>query len=259
MRFCSLGSGSTGNATLIEATQGLSTTRLLVDCGFSLRELTRRLQRAGAELPQLDGIFITHEHGDHVGCAFALARMYGVPVCLSRGTWQALGEPELPADQLRFAESGVPVVLGDLELSPFAVPHDAREPLQLRCSDGHLRLCVLTDAGSVTQAMQEQLRDCDALLLEFNHQAEMLSQSSYPAFLKKRIGGAYGHLDNDSAACALASCEHTRLQHVVAAHLSERNNRPALVRALIAQVLGRPAEAMKVADPKLGLDWLHIE
>lgn len=258
MRFCSLGSGSTGNGTLIEASQGITTTRVLIDCGFSLRELERRMQRAGTELAQLDAVFITHEHGDHVGCAFSLSRKHGVPVWLSRGTWHAIGAPELPASQLRFAQDGDSFSVGDLELSPYAVPHDAREPLQLSCGDGHSRLGVLTDAGSITEPMLQQLGGCDALLLEFNHDLEMLRQSSYPASLKKRIQGTHGHLSNEAAAQALTALRHAGLQHVVAAHLSERNNSPTLVRAMMGRAMDLPAHQMAVADPRLGMDWLQL-
>lgn len=259
MRFCNLGSGSSGNSTLVEASQGITTTRVLIDCGFSMRELARRLQRAGVELAQLDGIFITHEHGDHVGCAFTLARKHGVPVWLSRGTWRAIGEPELSAGQMHFAQTGKRFAVGDLELSPYAVPHDAQEPLQLTCGDGNSRLGVLTDAGSITEHMLQQLSGCDALLLEFNHDLELLKHSSYPASLKKRIQGTHGHLSNDDAAQVLAAIKHAQLQHVVAAHLSERNNSPALVRALMSQTLGLPTQAMAlVADPLLGIDWLQL-
>ncbi|MBT9503746.1 MAG: MBL fold metallo-hydrolase [Burkholderiaceae bacterium] len=259
MRLRNLGSGSTGNSTLVEASQGITTTRVLVDCGFSLRELERRLQWAGTTAAELDGVFITHEHGDHVGCAFTLARKHGVPVFISRGTWRAVDEPELPKGKLFFAQDGQAIVLGDLELQPYAVPHDAQEPLQLICSDGLSRLGILTDAGSITTQMQGLLQGLDALLLEFNHDLEMLRHSSYPAGLKKRIAGTHGHLSNDSAAELLAACKHADLQHVVAAHLSERNNRPALVRELMGRVLGLPPAGLAVADPKLGLDWLQIE
>jgi phosphoribosyl 1,2-cyclic phosphodiesterase len=229
-----------------------------VDCGFSLKELERRLLRAGLELADIDGVFITHEHGDHVGCAFMLARKYRVPVFTSRGTWRAAGEPELPAGQLQLLRDGDTVALGDLELRPYAVPHDAHEPLQLTCGDGRARLGVLTDAGSITPHLLAQLQSCDGLLLEFNHDLEMLRNSSYPAGLKKRIAGTHGHLSNDTAAQILTACLHAKLRHVVAAHLSERNNRPALVREVMATVLGVCADELAVADPKLGLDWRQL-
>jgi phosphoribosyl 1,2-cyclic phosphodiesterase len=257
MRFCSLGSGSTGNATLIEASGGITTTRVLVDCGFSLRELTRRLARIGLLPADIDAVFITHEHGDHVGCAFTLARKHGIPVWTSRGTWRAIGEPDLPG-LLHFARDLTPIVLGDLELMPYTVPHDAREPLQLRASDGAACLGVLTDAGCATPHLLAQLQRCHALLLECNHDRTMLVNSTYPRMLKARIGGPLGHLANDTAAEILSRCMHAGLKHLVAAHLSERNNRPELAQATLAAVFGGQPQEVTVADPLHGFEWLHV-
>jgi phosphoribosyl 1,2-cyclic phosphodiesterase len=257
MRFCSLGSGSTGNATLVEARSGTTCSRVAIDCGFSLREFEARLGRAGLQPNELDAVFVTHEHGDHVGCAVALARRHGVDVWMSRGTWRAIGAPELGGG-LHFARDGDAIAIGDLELVPYTVPHDAAEPLQLRCSDGAARLGVLTDAGSITPHLIAQLQRCDALLLECNHDAQRLAQSSYPASLKARIGGRHGHLSNDTAAQILAACAHGGMRHLVAAHLSEQNNRPDLARAALAGAWHASSDEIVVADPALGFDWLHI-
>jgi phosphoribosyl 1,2-cyclic phosphodiesterase len=258
MRFCSLGSGSTGNATLVEARSGSTVSRVLIDCGFSLRELERRLARAGLAASDIDAVFVTHEHGDHVGCALTLARRHSIPLWTSRGTWRAIGEPELPQGLLHVARDLAPIAIGVLELAPYTVPHDANEPLQLCVTDGAVRLGVLTDAGSITPHLLAQLQACDALLLECNHDRAMLANSAYPASLKARIGGRLGHLANDTAAEILAACLHGRLKQLVAAHLSERNNRPALAQAALASVLGgNPADVL-VADPLHGFDWLDI-
>ena len=257
MRFCSLGSGSAGNATVVEARDGLTISRLLVDCGFSLRELSVRLGRVGLLPGDIDAVFVTHEHGDHIGCAVALARRHRVPVWMSRGTWQSIGEPDLPG-LLHFARDGEAIAIGDLQLLPYTVAHDAREPLQLNCSDGHRRLGVLTDAGSITPHLVAHLQGCDALLLECNHDRDMLAASRYPASLKARIGGRLGHLANDTAAKILAACAHPGLRHVVAAHLSEQNNRPEIACAALAHAWGtRPAD-VRVADPLTGFDWLSL-
>lgn len=258
MRFCSLGSGSSGNATLIEASAGITTTRVLVDCGFSLRELERRLAMRGLAADDIDAVFVTHEHGDHVGCALHLARKHHVPVWTSRGTWRAIGEPELADGLLHFARDLVPVQLGDLELTPYTVPHDAHEPLQLRASDGAVCLGVLTDAGCATPHLLAQLQRCDALLLECNHDRTLLANSAYPASLKARIGGRLGHLANDTSAEILASCMHGGLKHLVAAHLSERNNRPDLAQAALASVFGGVPADIVVASPAEGFDWLAL-
>jgi phosphoribosyl 1,2-cyclic phosphodiesterase len=257
IRFCSLGSGSTGNATVVEGSGGITTTRLLVDAGFSLRELELRLARAGLEPTDLDAVFVTHEHSDHIGCAVALADRHDLPVWMSRGTWRALGEAIAPP-RLRFARDGETIPVGDLELRPFTVAHDAAEPLQLRCGDGSMRLVVLTDLGSITAHMIEHVAGCDAIVLECNHDAAMLATSRYPPSLKARIGGRFGHLSNATAAEILARCASARLQHVVAAHLSRENNRPDLARTALAACFGGAGEAIVVADPLAGFDWLQL-
>ena len=257
MRFCSLGSGSGGNATLVEARSGATTSRVLIDCGFSLRELESRLVRAGLAPAELDAVFVTHEHGDHIGCAVTLARRHELPLWMSRGTWRAIGEPDLPG-LLHIARDGESIEVGDLALTPYTVPHDAQEPLQLRCSDGASALGVLTDVGSVTEHLLAHLRGCQALLLECNHDRDMLAASSYPASLKARIGGRYGHLSNDIAAQILASCTHSSLRHLVAAHLSEQNNRPQLAQQSLANACGGSIDDIIVADPQRGFDWLTV-
>ena len=257
IRFRSIGSGSGGNATVVEASSGITTTRLLVDAGFSLKELDLRLARAGLAASDLDAVFVTHEHGDHIGCALALAERERLPLWMSRGTWRATGGFGAPAT-LRFARDAEPIAIGDIEVHPFTVAHDAAEPLQLRCGDGGLRLVVLTDLGSITAHMIDNVAGCDAIVLECNHDAAMLASSRYPPSLKARIGGRLGHLSNATAAEILARCASARLQHVVAAHLSRENNRPELARAALAGCFGGAGEAIVIADPLAGFDWLQL-
>lgn len=257
IRFCSLGSGSSGNATLIEAHSGTTTSRVLVDCGFSLRELGVRLARAGVGVDQLDAVFVTHEHSDHVGCALTLARRHRTPLWTSRGTWRAIGEPQLPIP-VNFARDGEAISVGDLQLAPYTVPHDAQEPLQLVCSDGARRVGLLTDAGTSTEHLLAHLRGCDALLLECNHDTTLLASSRYPAWLKARVGGQLGHLSNDTAAQILAACMHDGLQHVVAAHLSAQNNRPELALQALADTCGAARSDMRAAGPAWGFDWIAL-
>ena len=176
---------------------------------------------------------------------------------MSRGTWRAIGEPESDG-LLRFARDGQAIAVGDLHLMPYTVTHDAQEPLQLRCSDGARHLGVLTDAGSITAHLTANLQGCDALLLECNHDAGLLAASRYPAFLKQRIGGRFGHLSNDTAAQILGACQHAGLRHVVAAHLSAQTNRPDLARDALARVCGAAPGGIVVADPLLGFDWLDL-
>lgn len=258
MRFCNLGSGSGGNSTLVEASQGITTTRLLVDAGFSERELTRRLARVGYTPADIDAIFITHEHGDHVGRSVAFARRHRIPLITSRGTWRAIGCDDFEASLLCLARSGEAITLGDFELRPFAVPHDAQEPLQLCLSDGAVRLGIVTDLGCAPDAVAEALRGCQALLLECNHDEAMLRSGPYPPSLQRRILGTHGHLSNEAAADLLSRCLHKTLGAVVAAHLSEKNNSPALVREALARVLDCGAGDIRVADQALGFDWLAV-
>ena len=257
IRFCSLGSGSTGNATVVEASGGITTTRLLVDAGFSLRELELRLARAGLEPADLDAVFVTHEHSDHIGCAIGFAEKHRLAVWMSRGTWRAIGEKSVP-ERLGFVRDGEKVALGDLELNPFTVAHDAAEPLQLRCSDGNASLGVLTDLGSITEHMLDGVRGVDALVLECNHDEAMLAESRYPPSVKARIGGRYGHLSNALAVELLASGIAARLRQLVGAHLSRENNRPQIVRSALAACWGSSEDDVVIADPLLGCPWLQV-
>ena len=257
LRFRSLGSGSSGNATLIEAGSGIRTSRVLVDCGFGIRHLEARLQRAGLEACDIDALFITHEHGDHIGCAHSFSRRHGTAVWMSEGTWMASGARDYEG-RLFFARDGEPIAVGELMLQPFTVPHDAREPLQLRCTDGNRTLGVLTDLGHATTHVLTRLAGVHSLLLEFNHDSELLANSSYPPFLKHRVGGNYGHLSNTAAAEIARALLHDGMRHVVAAHLSEQNNRPEIVRRLMAEALGGNESEMLTATASAGSPWLDV-
>jgi len=234
---------------------GCRDTLVLIDCGFSLRETERRLARLGVTAGALSAIVLTHEHNDHASGAAALARRHGIPMWLTVGTRQALG---LDHDSLRHFCSGRPFVVQDLELHPFTVPHDAREPCQFVLTDGVHRLGLLTDAGHVTPHMTASLQGCDALVLECNHDADMLADSDYPATLKARIAGPHGHLDNEAAATLLGSLQTDRLQHVVAAHLSEKNNTSWLVRCALGDALSGKSERVTVATQDGGLSWREL-
>jgi phosphoribosyl 1,2-cyclic phosphodiesterase len=250
MRFASLGSGSRGNALVVEA----AGTRVLVDCGFGLRTARVRLARLGLAPEDLHGLLLTHEHEDHVCGALRLAERSDVAVWATHGTLAAAA-PAAGAVRLRAIEAGTAFCVGGIEILPFSVPHDAREPVQFVFSDGGHRLGVLTDTGWITPHVETVLDGCDALILECNHDLEMLRRGDYPPALKARIAGRFGHLDNQAAAGLLCRVDRCRLQHVVAAHLSERNNRPELARSALAGALGCAPEWIGVANQDDGLAW----
>jgi phosphoribosyl 1,2-cyclic phosphodiesterase len=258
LRFASLGSGSEGNALLVEAAGGTRTTRVLLDCGFSAKEAERRLARLGLAVESLDAIIVTHEHSDHVGSALTLARRAALPLYMSWGTALATGANDAPGVDLQVLWGEEPAALGELCILPYTVPHDAREPLQFVFSDGASRLGVLTDVGVATPHICTMLSGCDALVLESNHDTAMLAASRYPASLKARIGGPLGHLSNDAAAGILAALDRSRLRHLVAAHLSQQNNRPELAQAALAAALGASSDEVRVATQEAGFDWLSL-
>lgn len=260
LRFKSLGSGSSGNATLVEAQSGPHTSRLLIDCGLRLRDLETRLHEAGTCAEDLDAIFITHEHGDHIGCARSFVNRYATPLWMSQGTWLAVCDEAWMAHQqlLNVARDGCKIEIGDLQAMPFTVPHDAREPLQLRCSDGSKHLGVVTDLGHASSHVVASLQGCHALVLETNHDPDLLEASSYPGFLKQRVAGPWGHLANQAAAELLARVNHAQLHYVQAAHLSERNNTAELARTSLSQALGCSPNEIDVADPLAGSAWVSV-
>ena len=256
MRFKSLGSGSTGNATLVQTT-GISSCNLLIDCGFGLKQMHAKLQQAGVQPQEISGIFITHEHGDHVGCVQALSTRYSIPVWMSAGTGAGINFDD-SAGLLNLASDGQAIHLGPLEITPFTVPHDARAPLQLTCTDGKAKLGVLTDLGCATAHVLHHLKGAHALLLECNHDTDMLNASRYPGFLKQRVGGDHGHLSNDQAAGIARAVQQGKLRQVVAAHLSQQNNRPLLAGQALAQALSCTVDDIVVATAGEGSPWLDV-
>jgi phosphoribosyl 1,2-cyclic phosphodiesterase len=251
MRFASLGSGSQGNALIVEA----GGTRLMLDCGFPLRETVSRLARAGLEPSDLAGIIVTHEHADHGEGVFPLARRFGIPVWLTHGTLCALRSENCGVEEeceLNLIDSDRAFSVGDLLIHPFTVPHDAREPVQYVLSDGARRLGVLTDTGCSTVHIESNLSGCDALVLECNHDLGLLMGGAYPPALKARIASRLGHLDNQSSASLLAALDRGRLKHVIAAHLSQANNTPELAQAALAAVLSCEPQWVSVATQDEG-------
>jgi phosphoribosyl 1,2-cyclic phosphodiesterase len=248
VRFASLGSGSRGNALVVEA----GGTRVLLDCGFGPRELARRLGRFGLSAEDLNAVIITHEHTDHVAGAARCATRHDLPLYLTHGT---LNAAQFEGARVEVIDGHRPFAVGELEFHPFPVPHDAREPIQFVVSDGCFRCGILTDAGFATPHMVEMLSGCHALVLECNHDEDMLAGGSYPPALKRRIAGRNGHLSNFEAANLLRLLDTSRIQHVVAAHLSQQNNLPVLAQAALATALGCDPVWIGVADQENGFAW----
>ena len=231
MRFASLGSGSRGNATLVQA----GDTLVLVDCGFPARELQHRCSMVGVDPGAIDAVLITHEHGDHIRGVGACARRFGWPVWMTFGTSLAIQKERLPA-QFLFSGHDGEFAIGDLAVQPVSVPHDAREPVQFVFSNGGTRLGILTDAGSITPHISSLMAGVDALLLECNHEPDLLAQGPYPPSVQARVGGDYGHLANSQSAGLLEQIDNEKLAHLVIGHLSQQNNSPEHVFAALQMV-----------------------
>lgn len=254
MRFASLGSGSQGNSLVVDA----GDTKLLLDCGFSTRATIEKLGRLGISPGELDGIVLTHEHSDHIAGVLKFASRFAIAVYLTHGTHIAAPRGKSALPEFRLIDSHVSFSIGSLEVHPFPVPHDAREPVQYVFSDGARRLGVLTDSGSITQHIVDRLRVCDALVVECNHDHDLLAASDYPMMLKRRIAGNFGHLDNAQAASLLGQIETRQLQHIVAAHLSEHNNRPELAVSALAAALNCGEDWIGVASQQRGFAWRQL-
>ena len=254
MRFASLGSGSEGNALAVQAGQ----TCVLMDCGFSLPETCARLARLGLAPEQLSGIVVTHEHGDHIVGVARMARKYSIPVWLTHGTRQMHCNALADLSGLTEIDPHHSFSIGELQVQPYAVPHDTAEPVQYTFSNGARRLGVLTDTGCSTPHIEAMLSGCDALVLECNHDTAMLANGDYPAKVKQRVGGRFGHLNNADAAALLARLDNRRLQHIVAAHLSRKNNTRELAVSALSAVLNCSVDWIAVANQQEGLDWREI-
>ncbi|MFK7732522.1 MAG: MBL fold metallo-hydrolase [Pseudomonadales bacterium] len=255
--FASVGSGSKGNATLVKT----NSTTLLIDCGFSATELLKRLPRLGMSGSDIDCIFLTHEHSDHSTGVVSLCRQLNIPLYASWGSSVALRErgAKLDTIELRHINCGERIKVGELDVLPVLVPHDAREPLQFVIQSNEQRFGILTDIGSISKHVIEHFQNVDSLLLEFNHDADMLRFGPYPASLKARVGGDWGHLSNAQAASFLEHIDLKRLQRILIAHISEKNNSFEAVEALLQPAL-QSAHAIECiyASQDKGSAWMPV-
>lgn len=223
MKICVLGSGSNGNATLVEQ----NGTRLLVDAGLRAKEIVERLFQIGIEAASLDGILISHEHNDHIQGAGALSRKFKVPIYISP---RALEHSSFSLQWVKHypVSAGIPVQIGTITVTPFSTPHDSIDPLGFALRAQQSRVCIITDIGYVSETIRDRLRSTDILVIESNHDLEMLRTGPYPWQLKQRVMSNYGHLSNEALAYFFAEYFDGTQRKVMLTHLSRQNNHPQL-------------------------------
>ncbi len=220
MKYSVLGSGSKGNALYIESGK----TSILIDAGFSGKEIAKRLAIHNRDLTDLDGLFLTHEHGDHIRGAGVVSRRYNVPVYANEGTYKGSDKKIGKLHKRAEFETGKVVQLQDLEIRSFSISHDTLDPVGFLISNSNVSIACCTDTGKVSKLVASRLRGCDALVLEFNHDPHMLKTGPYPLALQQRVRSSHGHLANEDAASFLKTLLHDNLQYIVLAHLSDTNN-----------------------------------
>ena len=256
LRLVVLGSGSGGNVLVVES----GSRRLMVDAGFSCREIERRLALVGVDASEFDGLVLTHEHSDHTRGVKRFARRHAVPVYATAGTLNEAGlhGPEI---ETHVVASGRPVQIGSFVIEPFDVPHDAREPIGLVVQDeAGRRIGVVADLGARSQLAWGRLTDLDALVLESNHDLDMLRSGPYPWPLKQRVASRHGHLSNREASEGLGELDSSYLQWVVLYHLSRTNNMPALALESAGEALSREGSLAQlcVAGQFEPTSWMEV-
>ena len=228
MDFCSIASGSSGNCIYV----GSDATHLLADVGISGKRTEAGLKELDLSMRDIDGVFITHEHADHVAGLGVLGRKYNMPIYATKGTIEAIKRNsslgEIPEELFMLVSADEKIIIKDLVCNPMKISHDAAEPVAYRISHGKKKVGIITDLGTYDDYTVESLKGMDALLLEANHDVNMLQVGPYPYHLKKRILGERGHLSNEMAGQLLCSLLHEKLQAVILGHLSKENNLPEL-------------------------------
>jgi len=257
LRVGVLGSGSGGNAVVVESGEQ----RILVDAGFSCRELGKRMALLGIDPRSISALVLTHEHQDHCRGADGFAKRYKIPVLATAGTLEGAGLREESARSAVLIRSGEPWEVAGFRLEPFLLPHDACEPVGFVVEDGHgRRLGLVADLGCRTGLAWGRLCDLDVLVLETNHDLDMLRNGPYPWSLKQRVAGRHGHLSNREAAEGLPDLLSDRLRWVVLYHLSRTNNLPALAASAIGEALDRERCSARIAltEQDHPTDWLEV-
>ncbi|MCW8876667.1 MAG: MBL fold metallo-hydrolase [Kangiellaceae bacterium] len=252
LRVTSLGSGSKGNSTLVQ----YKSTNILVDSGFSCRELESRLSARGVLPQKVNAVLVTHEHSDHFKGVPAFANKYEIPVWMSKGT--SLHPTVSKLKDLNLFNSHVDFVIGEINVEPILVPHDSREACQFVLSAEQSRVGILTDLGHITPFIVQKFQQLDALLIEFNHDKSMLLHGKYPPKLKSRVGGPLGHLSNEQALEFLSDYNCSRLKVICAMHLSEENNCAELVQSILEELTSGLSVDFVLADQNDGFDWIEL-
>jgi len=236
MRLCTIASGSSGNCYYV----GTEKTNILIDAGISCKRITQGLEeQIGISGHELDGIFVTHEHNDHIQSLGVLARRFKTPLYATQGTWDGIGAKigKVDTDLFNTLHSQGSLEIGDINIEWFPTSHDANEPIGFLLENENKRIGLATDSGMITSRMVTTLSNVDLLILEANHDEKMLQRGSYPAYLKKRILGSLGHLSNSSAGQALIEMAGIKTKSVILAHLSQENNLPGLALKTVGDIL----------------------
>ncbi len=252
MRFASLGSGSKGNATLVEWRD----TCIMIDCGFSIKDTARRLEKLGKSPGDIDAILVTHEHSDHWKGVVPLSAKFDIDVYVTAGCLYSRSA-EQKNFPFKIIDSHRAFQVGDIAVTPVPVPHDAREPVQFLFNSDNHQLGILTDVGSLTPHIETAYANCDGLLIEANHDVEMLHSGPYPEFLKDRVSGPWGHLNNHQTAKLLTAINQQRIQQLVIGHISDKNNSLEKVRSAVEPVFSGQGN-LYFACQQQGFDWLEL-
>jgi len=252
MKFSSLGSGSRGNSAVVK----YNDTTILIDCGFSVKETEKRLSLLNVDPSAINAIIVTHEHGDHIRGVAPLAKKYKLPVIMTAGTSKFLKSASVI--DLQLIETEIDFSVGELQITSVPVAHDAREPVQFVIRGGGLTLGILTDLGTVTQHVIDLYKYCDGLLVESNHDTNMLANGPYSSALKERVGGAWGHLSNRQMLILLQNINLSQMQQLVIGHISQKNNSIELVRDVVSKIKNKLPPIL-YATQNEGFTWVELK
>lgn len=250
MRFCSISSGSSGNSVYV----GSKNTHILIDVGLSGKKVQEGLKEINLTGNDIKAIFITHEHSDHIKGAGILSRKFNLPIYATKGTWNGMEKDlgKIAEGNKKIIDKNSDIEIEDLLIRAYEIPHDANEPVGYSVTADNAKISVATDIGHITEVIKENIKGSSALLLEANHDENMLKAGSYPYLLKRRILGEFGHLSNETSGELLSQVLDDKLKYVLLGHLSKENNLPELAYLTVANILQE--KGVKIgSDLKLGM------